>query len=97
MATPQKKKLMDVETDANKLCNYVCGANYYKEGEDPSILPDSEYPEWLFNIRLERNPPDLSELNKEDSYYWYRLRLINLKRQNKDRKYANLKSRKRIW
>jgi Na+-transporting NADH:ubiquinone oxidoreductase subunit NqrC len=38
---------MDVETDTNKLCNFVCGVNYFKEGEDPPILPDSEYPDWL--------------------------------------------------
>ena len=30
-----------------KLCK---GINYLKEGSDPPLLPDSEYPEWLWNI-----------------------------------------------
>ena len=96
--TGAKKKTLDVETDANKLCNFVCGANYLKEGgEDPPILPDSEYPDWLFKLRLDRQPPDISELSKDDIYYWIRLRKINMRQNNKDRKYAQLRKVKRIW
>ncbi|ONK59747.1 uncharacterized protein A4U43_C08F10060 [Asparagus officinalis] len=37
----------------------VFGANILKEGTDPKILPDSEYPDWLFHL-LDKRPP-LSE------------------------------------
>lgn len=97
MAAPQKKKLMDVETDTNKLCNFVCGVNYFKEGEDPPILLDSEYPDWLFTLRTNRKAPDLSELSKDDWYYWIRLRKINIRNNNKERKYSKLKKKMRIW
>ncbi|CAM6036807.1 unnamed protein product [Sphagnum compactum] len=40
----------------------VLGANLLKDGSDPQILPDSEYPEWL-NGMLEKRPP-LSELQR---------------------------------
>ena len=26
--------------------------NIYKEGKDPPLLPDDQYPEWLFEIRV---------------------------------------------
>lgn len=46
------KILFDVETDGNRLVNYVCGSNILKEGgEDVKIKPDSEYPEWLWTLR----------------------------------------------
>lgn len=32
-----EKKVIPVETDANKLVNYVCGSNYLKTGEDVKV------------------------------------------------------------
>lgn len=32
-----EKKIMPVETDANRLVNYVCGSNIYKTGEDIKV------------------------------------------------------------
>lgn len=32
-----EKKIIPVETDANKLVNYVCGSNYLKTGEDIKV------------------------------------------------------------
>lgn len=46
------KIMFDVETDGNRLVNYVCGSNILKEGgEDVKIGEDSEYPEWLWTLR----------------------------------------------
>ncbi|CAI9105293.1 OLC1v1004186C1 [Oldenlandia corymbosa var. corymbosa] len=42
----------------------VFGANILKEGSDPKILPDSEYPDWLFHLLDKR--PALSELRRKD-------------------------------
>lgn len=97
MSATQKKTFLEVETDPYKLCNFVCGANYFKEGEDPPIKPDSEYPEWLFSLHIDRKPIELSELSKDDMYYWRRLRRINMRRQNKEIKYAGQRRPKRIW
>jgi len=32
-----EKKIIPVETDANKLVNYVCGSNYLKSGQDVKV------------------------------------------------------------
>jgi large subunit ribosomal protein L54 len=42
----------------------VFGANILKEGSDPKIQADSEYPEWLWHL-LEKRPV-LSELRRKD-------------------------------
>lgn len=41
-----------METDPEKLVNYVCGSNILKQGQDMKLAADSEYPEWLWNLRL---------------------------------------------
>ncbi|KAG8051009.1 hypothetical protein GUJ93_ZPchr0009g828 [Zizania palustris] len=43
----------------------VFGANILKEGSDPKIQPDSEYPEWLWCLLDKR--PMLSELRRKDA------------------------------
>ncbi|CAH1415438.1 unnamed protein product [Lactuca virosa] len=42
----------------------VVGANILKEGTDPKILADSEYPEWLWHL-LDKKPA-LSELRRKN-------------------------------
>ncbi|MED6168670.1 hypothetical protein PIB30_013653 [Stylosanthes scabra] len=42
----------------------VVGANILKEGSDPKIQPDSEYPDWLWHLLDKR--PALSELRRKD-------------------------------
>ncbi|XP_010551921.1 PREDICTED: 54S ribosomal protein L37, mitochondrial isoform X2 [Tarenaya hassleriana] len=42
----------------------VFGANILKDGADPKILPDSEYPDWLWHL-LDKHPA-LSELRRKD-------------------------------
>ncbi|KAF4391990.1 hypothetical protein F8388_004319 [Cannabis sativa] len=42
----------------------VVGANILKEGVDPKVLADSEYPDWLFHLIDKR--PALSELRRRN-------------------------------
>ena len=81
-----EKVVLPVETDANKLVKYCCGTNLLKEGgQDVELKPDSEYPEWLWNIRTGPAPP-LEELDPNTKEYWKRLRREGIKRKNKLRK-----------
>ncbi|KAL6960466.1 hypothetical protein U1Q18_041018 [Sarracenia purpurea var. burkii] len=42
----------------------VVGANILKDGADPKILPDSEYPDWLWHLLDKRTA--LSELRRKN-------------------------------
>ncbi|KAL3720350.1 54S ribosomal protein L37, mitochondrial [Eucalyptus grandis] len=42
----------------------VVGANILKDGADPKVLPDSEYPDWLWHL-IDKKPP-LSELRRKN-------------------------------
>ncbi|XVE84108.1 hypothetical protein DITRI_Ditri16bG0143100 [Diplodiscus trichospermus] len=42
----------------------VVGANILKDGADPKIMPDSEYPDWLWHLLDKR--PALSELSRKN-------------------------------
>lgn len=79
-AASAKKAKMEVETDPEKLINFCCGANIYVDGKDPEIKPDSEYPDWLWNLRLDRKAEDLSELDPNTPEYWTRLSRISFVR-----------------
>ena len=60
-----KRKDLPVETDANKLVTYCCGLNLFKEGgEEVQLKPDSEYPEWLWSVKLD-GARNLEELDPE--------------------------------
>ncbi|XP_034651440.1 39S ribosomal protein L54, mitochondrial [Drosophila subobscura] len=76
-----EKKVIPVETDANKLVAYVCGSNYLKTGQDVKIKPDAEYPDWLWTLNTERIIP-LDELDPNTKQYWRRLRKMALRRNN---------------
>ena len=43
----------------------MVGANILKDGADPKILPDSEYPDWLWHLIDKR--PALSELRRKNT------------------------------
>ena len=82
MASLQKRKYLDVETDPERLVNYVVGANIYKEGEDPKLKPDSEYPDWLWELRTERGGIDPEDLDPETEAYWRRVKKLHRRRNN---------------
>lgn len=46
-----EKKIVPVETDAQKLVNYVCGSNVLNGGEEMKLKADDEYPDWLWTLR----------------------------------------------
>ncbi|XP_071455689.1 large ribosomal subunit protein mL54 [Hetaerina americana] len=77
-----EKVVLPVETDPEKLVNYLCGSNIFKEGEPVKLKPDEEYPSWLWNLRTGK-PPPLSELNPEEKYYWKRVRKMGMVQNNK--------------
>jgi hypothetical protein len=63
--------------------------NVYKEGEEPKIMADEEYPEWL--KKLAYPPMTLEELEKMDVWemddsqrkrYWKLYKKQKLKKQN---------------
>ena len=74
------RKFLEPEKDPEKLINYVCGLNVYKEGTDPEIKPDSEYPDWLWSLRTERGSVPLEELPPDSWEYWRRLGKMERKR-----------------
>lgn len=77
-----EKKEIPVETDVNKLVNYVCGSNVLKTGQDVKLKPDSEYPEWLWTMHVGR-PLTLEEMDPDTKAYWRKLRRMALQRNNK--------------
>ncbi|XP_078034959.1 mitochondrial ribosomal protein L54 [Augochlora pura] len=84
-----EKITIPVEKDVNKLLSHVCGTNLLKEGgEDVKIKPDSEYPDWLWNIRTE--PARFEDLDKNTKQYWKYLRREYIKRKNRWSKFYGL-------
>lgn len=77
---PQKKQL-NPETDPEKLTNFLCGGNILKEGSDPELRPASEYPDWLWSLRLDRKPLELDEIEPDTWHYWKRIHKMNHKKE----------------
>lgn len=66
-----EKSEIPVETDAKKLVNYVCGSNILKEGQDIEIKPNTEYPDWLWNLNIGNIINDskfISYLNNQNKF-----------------------------
>ncbi|XP_061705082.1 large ribosomal subunit protein mL54 [Cydia pomonella] len=81
LGTMEKREL-PVETDPQKLVTQVCGANIYTTGEDPKLGPDSEYPDWLWELHTGPAPP-LESLDPDTKAYWLRVRAAGMRRNNK--------------
>jgi large subunit ribosomal protein L54 len=59
----------EAETKEITLNMDVClGANYFKTGDDPVIKPESEYPDWLWELDKPQEPDESSK------QYWRKLR-----------------------
>ncbi|GAB1602490.1 39S ribosomal protein L54, mitochondrial-like [Argonauta hians] len=81
-AQPVKKEKLPVETDVDKIVNYVCGANIIEGSEMIKIKEDHEYPDWLWKLNTGK-PPSLDELDPNDRAYWRRLRKMSMQKKRK--------------
>lgn len=54
-------------------------------GEEVQLKADSEYPEWLWELSLDKGP-DPEEMDKDTIEYWYRKRRIALRFKNEQMK-----------
>ncbi|NXU32132.1 RM54 protein, partial [Thalassarche chlororhynchos] len=75
----------EVCTDPAMLTTYAMGVNYFKDGPEVALKPDSEYPDWLFKIHL-GPPKKLEELDPDSIEYWRRLRKYNTWQRNRLKK-----------
>ncbi|KAM6369417.1 large ribosomal subunit protein mL54 [Pluvialis apricaria] len=75
----------EVCTDPAMLTTYAMGVNYFKDGPEVALKPDSEYPDWLFKIHL-GPPKKLEELDPDSIEYWRRLRKYNTWYRNRLKK-----------
>jgi large subunit ribosomal protein L54 len=78
----QKKTIIPVEKDIHKLLKYCCGTNILKDGQDVELKPDSEYPDWLWNIRTKK-AKHLQHLDPNTKEYWRKQRKLAIKRKTR--------------
>ncbi|EUB56686.1 39S ribosomal protein L54, mitochondrial [Echinococcus granulosus] len=81
VAAVAKTREIDVEKDAYKLVNFCC-INYRIDDQPIPLKPDSEYPDWLWSIRVSRRPPKLVEIDPDSYYYWRRIRRLHNRHLN---------------
>ncbi len=78
-----KKVEIPVEKDVEKLAKFCCGLNIYKSGgEEVPIKPNSEYPEWLWELCVDKGPT-LEEMEPNTLQWWSRKRRLALRYKNK--------------
>ncbi|XP_032809528.1 large ribosomal subunit protein mL54 [Petromyzon marinus] len=79
-----KEVLMDPELsrDPEVLVSHCVGLNFLREGSDPPLRSDSEYPPWLFELNV--GPPlTLEEVEPDSMEYFRLLRKQHMWRVNK--------------
>ncbi|CAN8011515.1 unnamed protein product [Ixodes pacificus] len=87
LALQTQKKKLPVETDPEKLTTLCCGSNILREGSDVPLGPDSDYPDWLWELRIDGRVK-LEDLDPSTAEYWEFLHHEALIHQNKLRSKA---------
>ena len=64
------------------------GVNYLKEGTDPPLLTDQEYPDWLW--KLTEPTEKMSESDEHSTRYWKTLNKKHRRQENEIRKQKKL-------
>ena len=64
--------MLDVETDPEKLVNFLCGGNYQLEGEPIKLKEKSEYPDWLWTMDIKRPKPKSWEIEDKNSKEFFK-------------------------
>nr|CAG4635217.1 EOG090X0KWJ [Alona affinis] len=77
-----EKKILPVETDPEKLVNFLCVSKFLKQGEDIKLKPDNEYPDWLWTLRIGKAPP-LEEMDPNSLDYWKKVVKLHKLRNNR--------------
>ncbi|OWF44007.1 39S ribosomal protein L54, mitochondrial-like [Mizuhopecten yessoensis] len=86
----------EVEKDPHKLVNYLCGGNIYKTGEEIELKPEEEYPDWLWELRIDRKAPDLEQLEYGSYEYWAKAKKLSLKSKNAMQKMSSKRKHKKF-
>jgi len=82
-STRKRRFRLPTTKEAEKLVTTVSGSNLLKEGgEDIKIKDDSEYPDWIWSLRLGK-PPSSNEMEYGTKEYWETLHEESKKRQKK--------------
>jgi len=79
---PVEKKVLPVETDPERIVTFCCGSNIMAEGEDLQLGPDSDYPDWLWELDMSGTAPPLETLSPDSLEYWWVVRNRAMRRQN---------------
>ncbi|KAJ8029054.1 39S ribosomal protein L54, mitochondrial [Holothuria leucospilota] len=77
-----EEEVEEVNKNPQDLVKYCVGSNYFIEGKDIELKPDSEYPDWLWDLHI-GPPKQLEELETNTIQYWRKLRKLNIKRNNR--------------
>lgn len=79
-STGKRRFRRPVTEDVHHIITHVAGSNIYKTGEDIKIKDDSEYPDWIWTMRLEGHP-NLDDLDPNEHQYWEQLDFMSHIRQ----------------
>jgi len=73
-------RMIPVEQDPHKLCNYLCGSNINVDDPEPIKLgKDEDYPDWIWDLNLGKPIPS-HEMDPNTKDYWIQQHKENILR-----------------